>query len=341
MRAIRFGLVGYGAWGGHHARAIRATEGAELAAVVTRSEEGRKRVAEDHPGVTVYGDLRSMLDRESLDVVDVALPTDLHYAAAREVLTAGKHLLLEKPMTPRLDECDELLALAESKGLVLAVGHELRLSSLWGKVKELVDAGAIGEPRYALIELWRKPYRLGTSGWRYDLGRVGSWVLEEPIHFFDLARWYLSRHGEPTRVFARASTKSDERPGLWDNFSATVEFLGGAYAVISQTLAGWEHHQVAKLTGSDGAIWAAWGGAMDRTFEPTFSLRVMRGEWIEEVPVERKAGEVYELCDEVAMMVEAVRGGAAPAATGRDGRWSVAMCLAAEESVRTGLPVEL
>jgi len=341
MQPVRFGLVGYGAWGAHHARAIRETAGAELAGVVSRSDDGRRKVAADHPGVPLYGTLGEMLERGGIDVVDVALPTDLHYAAAKETLLAGKHLLLEKPMTPRLDECDELVALAEEKGLVLAVGHELRMSSLWGKVKELIESGAIGRPRYALIELWRRPYRQGTSGWRYDLGRVGSWVLEEPIHFFDLARWYLAEYGEPTRVFARASTKADDRSGLWDNFSATVDFPGEAYAVISQTLAGWEHHQVAKLTGSDGAIWAAWGGAMDRTFEPTFSLRVMRGEWIEEVPVERKAGEVYELRDEVAMMAEAVRTGSPPAATGRDGRWSVAMCLAAEESVRTGRPVEL
>lgn len=338
MTPVRFGLVGYGAWGSHHAKAIAATAGAELAAVVTRS--GADKVRAEHPGAAIYSDLRTMLDREAVEVVDVVLPTDLHFSAAKEVLSAKRHLLLEKPMTPRLAECDELIALAEANGIVLAIGHELRLSSLWGEVKRLVDAGAIGRPRYCLIELWRRPYRLGADGWRYDLGRVGSWVLEEPIHFFDLARWYLSECGEPTSVYARASAKRDDRPGLWDNFSATLDFPGGAYAVISQTLAGWEHHQIAKLTGSDGAIWASWGGAMDRTFEPTFSLRMMRGEAVEEVPVPQAAGEVFELREEIAMMVRAVRDGTAPAAAGRDGRWSVAMCLAAEESVRSGLPVK-
>ena len=70
---------------------------------------------------------------------------------------------------------------------MLAIGFELRLSSVWGKVKAMLDAGAIGEPRYVLIELWRRPYRTGSDGWRYDPARVGSWILEEPIHFFDFA----------------------------------------------------------------------------------------------------------------------------------------------------------
>ena len=60
--------------------------------------------------------------------------------------------------------------------------------------------------------------------------------------------------------------------------------------------------QIAKLTGTDGALWAAWSGAMDRTFHPTFSLRVLRGEQVEEIPVPRPPGEVYELDDEIGHM---------------------------------------
>jgi myo-inositol 2-dehydrogenase/D-chiro-inositol 1-dehydrogenase len=128
---------------------------------------------------------------------------------------------------------------------------------------------------------------------------------------------------------------------LHDNFSAVVTFPKGRYAVISQTLAGWEHHQVAKLTGTGGAIWATWSGAMDRTFEPTFRLQLMRGDKTEEVPIQKPSGEVYELVDEVARVVEAVRDGTPVACTGEDGRWSVAMCLKAEESLRTGRPASI
>jgi myo-inositol 2-dehydrogenase/D-chiro-inositol 1-dehydrogenase len=341
MTALRVGLIGYGAWGRHHARAIASVAGAELTAICSRSTGNAAEARNDYPNATIYADYREMLAREHLEICDVVLPSDLHYDVSRAVLDSGRHLLLEKPMTLSVAHCRELIDLARTRGRVLAIGHELRLSSLWGKVKQLVDEGTIGDPLYALIELWRRPYRLGTEGWRYDIGRVGSWILEEPIHFFDLARWYLAGTGEPLSVYARANGRRADRPELHDNFSAIVNFPRGRYAVISQTLAGWEHHQTAKLTGTDGAIWASWSGAMDRTFEPTFTLRLQTGETLREVPIERPSGEVYELVDEVAAVVRAVRDGTPVPCTGEDGLWSVAMCLKAAESIEAGKPVPL
>ncbi len=336
MSSVRFGLIGYGAWGGHHARAIATTEGAELVAIAARSEKSCSIARKDHPAAQVYDDYRTLLERERLDVVDVVLPTYLHYEVAKAVLESGRHLLLEKPMALRVAECDELISLARARDKRLAIGHELRLSSLWGKVKEMIDAGAIGRPLYLLIELWRRPYRSGAEGWRYDIHRVGNWILEEPIHFFDLARWYLAGAGEPVSVFARANSKQQGHPELQDNFSALLTFAGGEYAVISQTLAAFEHHQVAKLTGTGGALWASWRGALDRDFHPHFSLQYHDGVKTETIPISKTSGEVYELEEEIAMMVRAVRDGGPIAATGTDGRWSVALCLAAQHSVNRG-----
>jgi myo-inositol 2-dehydrogenase/D-chiro-inositol 1-dehydrogenase len=334
-------LIGYGAWGRHHARAISAVPEAELAAICSRSAENAADARTDHPKAAIHSDYREMLEREDLELCDVVLPSDLHYDVSRAVLESGRHLLLEKPMTLSISDCRELIELAHARARVLAIGHELRLSSLWGKVKALIDAGSIGDPLYALIELWRRPYRLGTAGWRYDIERVGSWILEEPIHFFDLARWYLSGGGDPISVYARANGKRADHPELHDNFSAIVNFPGGRYAVISQTLAAWEHHQTAKLTGSEGAIWASWSGAMDRTFEPTFSLKLQSGDTLSEVPIDKPSGEVYELVDEVAAVVRAVRHGTPVPCTGEDGLWSAAMCLRAAESLESGQPVRL
>jgi myo-inositol 2-dehydrogenase/D-chiro-inositol 1-dehydrogenase len=336
MSTVRFGLIGYGAWGGQHARAIAATEGAELVAIAARSNKTCMTAQADYPAAHVYEDYRALLERERLDVVDVVLPTYLHYAAAKAVLESNRHLLLEKPMALRVAECDELISLARARNKLLAVGHELRLSSLWRRIKEMIDAGSIGRPLYLFIELWRRPYRRGAEDWRYDIHRVGNWILEEPIHFFDMARWYLAGVGEPVSVFARANSKQEGHPELQDNFSALLTFAGGEYAVISQTLAAFEHHQVVKLTGTDGALWASWSGALDRDFHPHYSLQYHDGATTETIPITKTTGEVYELADEMAMMVRAVRDGGPIATTGTDGKWSVALCLAAQHSVDIG-----
>jgi myo-inositol 2-dehydrogenase / D-chiro-inositol 1-dehydrogenase len=339
-KPVRFGLIGCGAWGSQHARAIAKTPGAELAAIAEPSEANRATAQAAHPQAVFYGDYREMLAREKLEAVDIVVPPHLHYEAAKAALEAGCHVLLEKPMCLELAQCEQLSALAKEKSLHLAVGHEFRLSSLWGRMKELVEEGAIGDPRYCLIELWRNPYRQGTGGWRYNIKQVGNWILEEPIHFFDLARWYFAKAGEPVSVFANASHKNDEHPELQDNFSAVLQFPNGGYAVISQTLAGYEHHQVVKLTGTKGALWASWSGAMDRTFHPTFSLKYFDGEKAQEIPITKITGEVYELEDELANLAAAVRGETLRCATGEDGRWAVAMCLKAQESVQSGSVVK-
>ncbi len=338
---VRFGLIGYGAWGQHHAASIAGTEGAQLLAIAEPSEESRKAAQEAHPDAAVVGDYRELVQRDDLDVVDVVVPNRLHHEVATAVLSSGKHLLLEKPMCLSMGECDDVLRLAKEKDLRISVNHEFRLSSLWGKVKELVDDGVVGEPLYVLVELSRNPYRLGSDGWRFDINRVGDWILEEPIHFFDLARWYLSSVGEPESVYAAANSRQPGHPELQDNCSAIMKFTGGAYAVVSQTLAAFEHHQTVKLTGTKGAIWASWSGALDRTEHPTFFLKAFDGENLEEIPIARAAGELFELRDQMAAMVEAIRAGKPISCTGEDGKWSVAMCLATQRSVEAGRPVAM
>lgn len=312
---------------------------AELVAIAARSEKSQAAAREAHPGVRVVGDYRELLGDPAIEAVDVVLPSHLHHRVGLDVLAAGKHLLMEKPMGISEAECADLVASAAERGLKLAVGHEMRLSALWGKAKQMIDDGAIGDPLYVLIELWRRPYRLGADGWRYDIERVGNWILEEPIHFFDLARWYLSKLGDPVSVFARANSRQAGHPELQDNFSAIVNFPGGAYAVISQTLAAFEHHQVVKVTGTTGALWASWSGAKDRTFTPTYGLKHLAGEEVLDVPIEKSSGEVFELVDQLTAFCAAVQDGAPLPATGEDGRWSVAMCLSAQQSVDAGEPI--
>lgn len=336
MRKVRFGLVGCGAWGSHHARAIRECPRAELVAVADCDDEARRQIRASHLDAIVLTDFHELLAIPGIDVVDVVLPNHLHHEAGRAALEAGKHLLMEKPMALTIADCDDLIERARAQKLVLSVAHQFRFSSLWGRVKEFLDAGGIGDASYVNIDLWRNPYRRGWDGWRYDIDRVGNWILEEPIHFFDLTRWYLSRCGDPVSIYARGNARQAGAPGLHDNCSAIMSFPDGRFAVVSQTLGACEHHLAVKITGERGALWANWGGAMDRTWNPTYSLRHFDGQIFRDVPIDRPTGEVFELADLIADVASAVGDNRTPRVTGEDGRWAVMMCLKAQESVESG-----
>lgn len=341
MSGIGVGLIGFGAWGRHHAAAIEKADRGELRAVCGRTDATLDIARTAHPDTAVTGDYQELLARDDVELVDIVLPSHLHYEVASAAIDAGKHVLLEKPMALSLVDCDRLIDAAAKRGTQLYVGHELRLSSLWGAIRGAIGSGEIGEVKSCLIELWRNPYRLGADGWRYDITRVGNWVLEEPIHFFDLARWYLQEAGDPQTVYARANSIQAGHPELQDNFSATMNFGGGAYAVVAQTLGGFEHHQTAKIVGTEGALWARWSGAMDRTRQPQFSLKRRIGDSVEDIEITKITGELFELEDQLALVTEAVAENEpaiatkAGVATGADGRWSVSMCLAASRSVES------
>ena len=338
---VRFGLIGYGLWGLHHGKVIAKHPGAKLVAIAEHSEENRAKAKAAHPDAAVLTDFHDLVARDDIDVVDIVAPNRLHYEMGKAALDAGKHLLIEKPMALTVEHCNEMIGAAKAKGRVLAVGHEMRLSVLWGKVRQLIADDAVGTPLYLLIELSRFPYRLGSDGWRFDIRRVGNWILEEPIHFFDLARWFLSGCGEPVSVYARANSRQEGHPELQDNFATIVGFSGGAFAVITETLAAFEHHVTCKVTGTKGSIWARWSGPDARTTQPTFGLRYSDGSKIEEIQFEKRAGELFELEEEIAAMVRSVQSGAPPICTAEDGRWSVLLCLAAQESVDAGRVIAL
>jgi len=337
---VRFGLIGYGAWGQHHAAALDQTPGVVLSAIACASEASAAAARAAFPEAAVYRDYRDLLRIPELDAVDVVVPNHLHADIGVQALAAGKHVLLEKPMATTIEDCDRLIAAAAAHDRILTIGHELRLSTQWGTVKALIDAGAVGEPMYALVSLFRFPYRPGTGGWRYARDRVGSWILEEPVHFFDFLMWYFERAGDPVSVLAVGNGKDGE-PGLWDNFSAVVRFPGSLYAVITQTLGGFEHHQNMEIVGREGAIRAWWSGSMDRTLHPVFELRVQRrGQRDAEILSLGPSGELFELADEIARVAKAFRDGRA-LVTGIEARKRIVMCVEAERSAREGREVAL
>lgn len=336
---MRFGLIGYGLWGRHHAAAIAAAPGATLAAIACASEATAEAAARDLPGVPVDLGYRALLARPDLDAVAVVVPNSLHAEVGVAALEAGKDVLLEKPMATTLEGCDRLLAAARTSGRVLTIGHELRLSTQYGRVKALIEAGEIGAPVYVAFSLFRFPFRPGSQAWRYDPARVGSWILEEPVHFFDFVMWYFEGIGDPLSVQALGST-GNRGAGLSDNFTAVLRFPGGAHAVVTQTLAGFEYHQLLHVVGTEGAIRSWWSGSLDRTLHPAFELRVdRRTGGVETVPV-GPSGELVELSEQARQVVAAL-GQRRPLVGGEEARKRIVVCLAAEQSLREGREIAL
>src|SRR5688572_14782210 len=116
---IRFGLVGYGLFGAHHARAIANAPGAELRAIAVSSEKSQAAAKQAHPQATVYGSYQELLARDDIDAVNVVVPNRWHYEVGRAVLASERHLLLEKPMALSVAMCEELIALAAQHELTL------------------------------------------------------------------------------------------------------------------------------------------------------------------------------------------------------------------------------
>ena len=94
----RFGVIGYGAWGSHHAAAIAGLEETTLIAVAANTDDSQAKARSDHPNAAVVGDYRDLLARDDVDAVSIVLPNALHEEAAVAAMEAGKHVLLEKPM---------------------------------------------------------------------------------------------------------------------------------------------------------------------------------------------------------------------------------------------------
>ncbi len=347
MAPMRFALIGYGAWGRYHARSIAGTADAVLASIACRTDASAAAAQTDWPQASVTTRWADVLRDPSIDVVDVVLPNHLHAEVACAALEAGKDVLLEKPLATSREECDRLVRAARTSGRVLSVGHEFRLSTQWGRAKQLVDEGAIGAPLWVNVNLFRNPYRLGADGWRHDPARVGSWILEEAVHFFDFALWYLERYGDPVSIRTHGRARQARPRGMVDVCSSALSFAGGAYATINQCVAGFEHHLVVEIAGSDGAIRTSWSGAMDRDHHPVFDFRVQpkgfpfeRGVREAEHESIAASGEVYELDLQLRLTVAALRE-RRPLVSAEESRKRVLCCLAAEESLHEGRDVAL
>lgn len=145
---LKLAIIGYGYWGPNLLRNFSCCDGATVAAVVDRRPERLKAAKRLYPAIEVYSSPEEVMKDPSIDAVVVATPVFSHFPLANEALSKGKHVLIEKPMTTSSAHAEELIGLAQKKGLTLMVDHTFLYTGAVKKIKEIVGAGIIGKLQY-------------------------------------------------------------------------------------------------------------------------------------------------------------------------------------------------
>ncbi|MEZ6069782.1 MAG: Gfo/Idh/MocA family oxidoreductase [Pirellulales bacterium] len=218
MKKLRTAVVGVGHLGRHHARIMAGMDDVELVAVVDATPEARRSVAEQY-GAEPLDDYRKLVGR--VDAVVLATPTVTHHAIAGELLAAGVHLLVEKPLTPSSRAADELIAAARQRGLVLQVGHVERFNPAWEHAAELIE-----QPKF--IETRR------LSGYSFRSTDIGV-VLDVMIHDIDLVLSVVDSPIERVEAVG-ASVLGDHE----DVASVRLGFANGCVAALTASRVSYE-----------------------------------------------------------------------------------------------------
>lgn len=145
---IGIGIVGYGYWGPNLARCVAETAGCRLAAVADAAPAALARAAKRHPGTRLHEEWRALVTDPAVDAVLVATPVEAHFRMALAALRAGKHVLVEKPMTTTTEEARTLVEEAARRRLVLMVDHTFVYTSAVQKIGEILRRGELGELYY-------------------------------------------------------------------------------------------------------------------------------------------------------------------------------------------------
>lgn len=216
---IKVGVIGYGfAAQTFHIPLILAVDGMQLTAISTSKPAS---VSQQHPSVKTFDTAEQLITSELVDLVVITAPNEVHFALAQLCLKNDKHVVVEKPMTTTCDEAQQLVALAQDKGLVLSVFHNRRWDGDFLTIKKLLAEKALGEVkqfeshfdrfRPQVRQRWREQPGAGSGIW-YDLGP----------HLVDQA---LQLFGSPQSLTARCLTLRENSQAT-DYFHVLLHYPG-------------------------------------------------------------------------------------------------------------------
>ena len=145
---MNLAIIGYGYWGPNLVRNFASVGNCNLKLVIDSREERLALVKKAYANVDVSKNVDDAFSRNDIDAVVIATPVFTHYTFAEKALKAGKHVLIEKPMTSSVEEADKLIALATSLNKILMVDHTFLYTGAVQKMKSMIDMGEIGKIKY-------------------------------------------------------------------------------------------------------------------------------------------------------------------------------------------------
>jgi len=239
MKKLRIAVIGAGFWGKNHARVLSQLDQTELVAVCD-VEESRAKALGVEFHVPYFTNKAEVFARNDLDAVTICTPTITHEEVATQALRAGKHTLVEKPMTSTVSEARKLVALAKEKGLRLMPGHIERFNPAVDYLKTLLDAEKLGT-----VTLFHAR-RVGR--WPERIGDVGV-VRDTAIHDIDLARYIFrdEAHSVHARIGNIRHTKEDYAEIM-------LEFTNGGTAFIDANWLTPRKTRTLIVTGSEATV---------------------------------------------------------------------------------------
>jgi len=231
-KPVRVGVVGFGYWGPNLVRNIDRLEDADLVAACDLSESNLVKLRELYPDVATTADLDEFLNGFDLDAVVVATSAPTHHEIGHQVIAAGKHCFIEKPLALTTADAESLVRLADEAGVTLMVGHLMEYHSAINWIKDYLETGDLGEVLYVYMQ-------------RLNLGKVRTeenafWSLAP--HDVSIVLYLL---GE-TPEYVSANGAAYVTPGVHDTVFANIHFPSGKMANIHVS---WlDPHKVRKLT---------------------------------------------------------------------------------------------
>ncbi len=230
-------VVGVGHWGPHLVRNFSTLHGSQALWVVDTDADRRKSISERFTGTSVTDSMDEVLADDRVDAVVVATPTKTHFALVEKALNAGKHVLVEKPLTNDLDQAVRLCSLAEESGLVLMVGHVFLFNGAVNAAKDYITDKSLGRIRYISM------IRTNLGPVRYDVN--AAWDLAS--HDVSIANYWLE--SVPTAVSAIGGAWVNE--GIQDSVFLTLKYPEDVLVHIEASWMNPSKRRLISVVGSD------------------------------------------------------------------------------------------